>query len=212
MTHNPTQLAATMHHAGGDAEIPDNRSLIFTPEAIVSVLDAQHHDRVLALWDALQREFGVSGVYETPIPHCSYHVAETYDMEALSNTLEDCARQIAPFRFQTAGLGIFTGPQPVLYIAIVRNVAINALHATLWQRLRTIARVPSPHYLPERWLPHITLTIGDVDAPTLGAIITHLSTYDFHWDIAINNLAVICDNCGVRGLNGQFTLTGDAGG
>lgn len=195
---------------------PENNAALFERptlplEAVVSVLDARHHDRMLALWDELQQEFGVAGVFESPIPHFSYHVAAAYDIEALSEILHTCAREWAPLQVQTAGLGLFTGPQPVLYIPIVRNAPLSALQAALSQRLRPVARRPLAYYLPEHWLPHITLTLGDVGSAVLAAIITYLCPHNFRWDISINNLAIICDNCGVRGLGAQFTLTGSGG-
>lgn len=179
------------------------------PEAVVSVLEPPYHERILALWEELQHEFGIVGHFETPVPHFSYHVAASYAAETLISTLETCARTFAPFLAHTDGLGIFTGPQPVLYIAVVRDKALTALHAALHQQLYPIARIPNPYYLPEQWVPHITLTLGPVAPATLGAIVTYLSQRDFYWQIPINNLAVICDNCGVYGLGGLFRLTGN---
>ncbi|OQA94038.1 MAG: hypothetical protein BWY25_02997 [Chloroflexi bacterium ADurb.Bin222] len=177
-------------------------------EAVVSVLDEEHCQEVAALWDELREKFGVADVFETPIPHFSYHVAERYDGEALDAVLSQAAREIAPFTITTAGLGVFTGPQPVLTIPVVRDAALTALQAHLVERLQPIAVQPVCHYLPENWFPHITLALGSIEADSLAAIVAHLAPRRLHWHVRINNLAVICDNCGVYGVSSQFTLTG----
>lgn len=182
-----------------------------TLEAVVSVLDEEHDQQVAAVWDELREKFGVADVFETPIPHFSYHVAEKYDGEALDEVLRQVARECAPFTIKTAGLGVFTGPQPVLYIPVVRDANLTSLQAELVERLQPIARQPVCHYLPENWFPHITLALGSIEADKLAAIMGHLASRSFHWHVRINNLAVICDNCGVYGVSSQYTLKGNKG-
>lgn len=177
-------------------------------EAVVSVLDEEHRQQVAALWDELREKFGVADVFETPIPHFSYHVAGKYDGEALDAVLRQVAREVAPFTITTAGLGVFTGPQPVLYVPVARDATLCALQAGLVEQLQPIAVQPVCHYLPENWFPHITLALGTLEADKLAAIMAHLAPRRLHWHVRINNLAVICDNCGVYGVSSQFTLTG----
>lgn len=202
------------HQADEAARTGDGAQLAppaHTLEAVVAVLDEPHHQQVEALWAELRQEFDVAEVYMTPIPHFSYHVAEAYDGEALNEVLSDCARQWAPFTIRTAGLGIFTGTQPVLYVPVVRDANLTALHADLVERLQPIARQPVCHYLPRNWLPHITLTLGNIGQATLSAIVAFLHARSFDWHIPINHLTAICDNCGVYGVSGQYTLKGNKG-
>src|SRR5690348_10878558 len=91
-------------------------------DAVVSLLDREHEARIEALWDELAREFGVDALLSrVAIPHFSYHVAEKYDEPKLEAALRTFAHVHRPFTVRCAGLGIFTGPNPVLYIPIVRN-------------------------------------------------------------------------------------------
>ena len=46
---------------------------------IISLLDNDHYQLVEEVWAELEREFSVHGVYVTPYPHFSYHVAQGYD-------------------------------------------------------------------------------------------------------------------------------------
>ncbi|MDX9953695.1 MAG: 2'-5' RNA ligase family protein [Anaerolineae bacterium] len=181
---------------------------VHTLEAVVAVLDEEHRQQVAAVWDELREKFGVADVFETPIPHFSYHVAEKYDGEALDAVLRQVARETPPFTITTAGLGVFTGPQPVLYVPVARDATLCALQAGLVERLQPIAVHPVCHYLPENWFPHITLALGTLEADKLAAIMAHLAPRSFHWHVRINNLAVICDNCGVYGVSSQYALKG----
>jgi hypothetical protein len=42
---------------------------------VVSLLDAAHYQAVESLWAELAAACGLRGVYVTPFPHFSYHVA-----------------------------------------------------------------------------------------------------------------------------------------
>jgi len=53
--------------------------------AVVSLLDQSHYEKVEALWSELASRFGLRGIYRTPYPHFSYHVAAGYDVDRLSD-------------------------------------------------------------------------------------------------------------------------------
>jgi hypothetical protein len=55
---------------------------------IVSLLDNDRYQLIEDLWAELKREFSVHGVYITPYPHFSYHVAQYYDVTKLEPILE----------------------------------------------------------------------------------------------------------------------------
>jgi hypothetical protein len=50
---------------------------------IVSLLDSKHNQFIEELWAELKQEFSVDGVYITPYPHFSYHVAQDYDVDKI---------------------------------------------------------------------------------------------------------------------------------
>ena len=96
-------------------------------DVIVSLLDKEHQDLVNQIWRELEVEFGLRGVYATRVPHFSYHVARQYNFSVLQPALTQIAAAHTVFQVRTAGLGIFTGPQPVLYIPVVRTSSLNRL-------------------------------------------------------------------------------------
>ena len=104
---------------------------------IVSLLDNDHNQLVEELWAELEREFSVRGVYVTPYPHFSYHVAQVYDVDKIEPILQRITSNITTFKVRTSGLGIFTSASPVLYIPVVRSLELTQLHQELWKQIST---------------------------------------------------------------------------
>ena len=174
-------------------------------QAIVSLLDDHHYRLTETLWRELEAQFGRRGVYATPYPHFSYHVARSYDRAGLTSALERFVRDIPPFQVTTTGLGIFAGPSPVLYIPVVRNPALTEFHRALWSELAACADGSAIYYSPERWLPHITLGSGDMTTDVLAEAVRLLGTRDFNWTVTVNNLAFIEEDA-VQGQRLGFRL------
>lgn len=158
---------------------------------IVSLLDNAAHAAVEALWDELAHAFGLGGIRRTPYPHFSYQIAPGYDLSQLETALAAFARGQQPFVVRASGLGIFTGPAPVLYVPVVRTAALSAFQAALWEAAAPCATDPDASYTPDRWMPHITLAQHDRDAALLGQVVAALGARDLTWEIAVDHLAYI---------------------
>ena len=173
---------------------------------IVSLLDKMHYSLIEEVWQELQHEFGVQGVYVTPYPHFSYSIAAQYDFEALEMLLQDFTSHQTVFQVRTVGLGIFTGEQPVIYIPVVRSPELTQIHKSLWERTHAVGSGIQEYYSPEQWMPHITIGFGDIPHETLPQIISYLSKHDFNWKMTVNNVAIIQDTGSKQELREQFAL------
>lgn len=163
-------------------------------EGLVSLLDAPHEARVRAIWDTLEKTFGLTFLpRQTPIPHISYYVAERIDAGTIRPPLQTIAQQAAPFNVRATGLGLFTHPHPVLYVPVVRSVALTALHGLLRPAFAAAAVAPVPYYAADRWLPHITLAQGDLTDDNLPAVLRWFRHTPIDWEITINNVALIAN-------------------
>ena len=181
---------------------------------IVSLLDDAHYQQVEALWAELRREFGVQGVYITPYPHFSYHVASRYNLKTLEPLLYAFTSEQMPFHVKTTGLGIFTGQQPVLYLSVVRSPQLTQFHQALWQRLVESGQANNAsqdYYSPDNWMPHITIGFGDVDCQMLTNIVHYLGTRSFNWNIFIDNIALIYDTGTAQQLRTRIPLNSAKG-
>ncbi len=160
---------------------------------VVSFLDVQHSRIVEELWEELERLLGIKGIYVTPFAHFSYQVAQHYDLQALSTALKHFAARYSPFDAQTAGLGIFTGPQPVLFVTVVRTPALTGFQRELWSVISKSGSEILDHYNPDRWVPHITIAQGDLRCDHVAEAVRILSERNFHWQFTVDNLGLIYD-------------------
>ena len=176
---------------------------------IVSLLDNVHNQLVEELWAELKREFSVDGVYITPFPHFSYHVAQDYEVDKILPGLDRITSNITTFTVRTSGLGIFTGASPVLYIPIVRSLELTQLHQELWKQISTASSGIVEYYHPDQWVPHITIGFGDISKDKLSQMIPLLAERDFNWDITVNNIAFIHDTGTKQELKTRFDITNE---
>jgi 2'-5' RNA ligase len=174
--------------------------------AVVSLLDQHHYQWVAQLRDELKQEFGVCGIYGTPFPHFSYQVAEGYDVDRLQAVLKPLASRRVTFQVRTAGLGLFPGPRPVLYIPVVRTDRLARFHQSIWKLTEGCGTGVLQHYHPDFWMPHITLGYGDLTPDNLGPIMRRLAERPLAWEITVDNLALIFDTDGQQGLEFRLNL------
>ncbi len=174
--------------------------------AIVSLLDEEHDRIVRDLWDELDHDFGVTSQYANPFTHFSYHVANDYELDALRPMLDGLVHDHAPFTITTAGLGVFTGTRPVLFVPVVRSPDLDALHTALWSRCTAAFGVGLPFYAPDAWVPHVTLAQGPAAVERFPDVVRAMAHRDFAWRLRIDNLAVIEDGAPDRGLRLNVAL------
>ena len=172
--------------------------------AIVSILDKHHYQIVEDIWAKLEREFAVRGVYIIPYPHFSYQVAQRYNVEQLERTLQHFASNSQSFQVKTTGLGLFTGPYPIVYVPVVRNLELTQFHQELCSETSKSAFGIQDSYHSEQWIPHITIGTGDINKFNLPTIIRSLSKRNFNWEITINNIAFIHDTGTKQELRSRF--------
>ncbi len=156
-------------------------------QGLVALLDPQHNQQVLELWDILERRFSLKGARSFPYPHLSFTILEQYEPDAVEARLRQIAAGLAPFQFQTAGLGVFTTPEPVIYLAVVRAPALERVHHLLWQSFPPLTAA-SRYYAPEHWVPHITLAVNDLTRAQLPAVVAYLAEQEYHWEITCDSL------------------------
>jgi 2'-5' RNA ligase len=173
-------------------------------DGIVSILDDEHNKQVTEIWAGLDGQFGLRGIYVTPFPHFTYHVAEHYEVAQIDTVLKRFASEHAGFTVKTAGLGVFTGAHPVVYISLVRSPELSQFHKMLWDELGDAGVGVYDHYKPEGWVPHITLAISDVDTVNLPHIMKFLSKRDFYWEIPVHAISLVYSTGTEYGLRARL--------
>jgi 2'-5' RNA ligase len=166
---------------------------------IASLLDASAYTQVVSIWQELETECGLTGIKITPLAHFSWQVAEKFDLDKTAEILERIARKSKPFPASASGLRIFSGQVPVLYIPVVKDENLLRFHANLWEETRLVVEGSNRHYLPQFWIPHITLAYGDVDSIKLDCALQRLAFKPLNLEIQVNNLALVYQDNGEEG-------------
>lgn len=166
---------------------------------LVSLLPQPYYNQVTALWDELESSFGLKGIRVTPFPHFSWEIASEYDEPLLAQLLNHMASSLPPLAVTATGLGIFSGPQPVIFIPLVKNESLVQLHQTVWNTLTPAARDRSPYYHPDCWVPHISLAYMDVTPANIGPVMEKLAFRSINWQFAVDNFAYIYEPEGTIG-------------
>ena len=157
---------------------------------VISLLDEDHNKRIEALWDEVAMRTGLQRP-QPPIAHLSYHVAQQYDRALLEPSLSRYAENTRPFTLATAGLGLFTLPQPVIYLAVVKNLELARFQRWLWYEVSGTTTSGLDYYTPDNWVPHITLFQQGLDETNIGEALALLSGRDFAWTITIQSLGLL---------------------
>jgi hypothetical protein len=175
---------------------------------IVSLLPEPYYTRVIAIWEELSERYGLRGIRVTPYPHISWQIGQDYPSPELEQAMQEIAAETAPLQVTTAGLGVFTGTSPVLYIPVVKTAALVALHARIWDRFSAFGVDVSSYYSPTAWAPHISLAYLDLTPANIGPIVAELAVRYFTWEMRIDNIAFIYEPSGEIGeLRFRFSFT-----
>lgn len=159
---------------------------------LVTLLPEPYFAQVESLWDGLEVNFGLNGIRITPYPHFSWNIAENYERPDMDYGVAETALETPIFKVQTGGIGIFPAPVPVLFIKVLRNPVLDALHKQLWERMTPISTNLSPYYNAENWQPHISLAYGDLTTERVTEVRAWLEAQgSFEWKLEVNNICYI---------------------
>jgi 2'-5' RNA ligase len=175
--------------------------------AIVTVLDEPANAKIQSLWLELEERCGLSDFRTFPIPHMSWQGAETYDIPAVEKILAQLASSHEAETLQTDGLGLFTGPDPVIYLPLVKSQTVTRLQQAIWRRVKPKATGLNPYYAPELWIPHITLALREVTIEKLTCAVQYLALRPLKFEVSINNFSLVYqegENAG--GQRSRFNL------
>jgi 2'-5' RNA ligase len=93
-------------------------------------------------------------------PHLSLAVYDRLVPAAVTVSLQRFAERQPAIAVQLASLGLFPGPPAVLFAAPVVSAELLALHRAYHQATWASGPRCWAHYLPENWVPHVTLGEG----------------------------------------------------
>jgi len=159
--------------------------------AITSLLSPKYATHINKIIKGLEDKFGLDDVQATPDPHITYQLAGVRQLSALKTVLQEVANTTRPFPAFTTGLGVFPGPNPVIYIPVLRSNQLNALHQRILRATAPLCLRTDKFSGPDCWLPHISLALHDTTPELLGPVLQYLNEQTFNLKISVNNLAIL---------------------
>lgn len=177
--------------------------------ALASILDLKTSRETEAKWAQIGECLLETGVQPTPLPHFSWHVAETYRVDEMMPPLTRLFTQINPIMVQIGGVGVFSGYRPIVYLPVIRTQEMSAFHYQLWQTVQPFCANPVPYYRPELWQPHVTLTGQQTDGDAICQIVSRLSFLSIRMSFLVDDLAMIYKDETASGT--QFLMQFGAG-
>ncbi len=175
--------------------------------AIASVLNHEENIKIHDIWDGLQSQCNLNAVKMSPIPHFSWFTyVNVLDQEALENELCEWANLNGPLIVKVNGLGIFPGENPVLYLPLVRNYKLTAMHFDLVQKISPYVEGTSSFYTSESWMPHVTLAIHDLNNSNLACAVAHALKHNLSFELYVDHLAILYLDDLTFGLQRKFNL------
>jgi 2'-5' RNA ligase len=176
--------------------------------AVASLLNPAADKQTKDLWRLLENSCGLSGISMTPLPHFSWQAAVEYDARSAQAALKDLAEKIGPFKTRTAGLGMFTGPAPVLYLTVVKNECLFKIHKRIWDTLKPYSSNISNFYSTELWIPHITIAYKDLNPTNFSCAVKNLLLDPLDVEILVDNVTLLYHIDDEVGIKDQFYLRG----
>jgi 2'-5' RNA ligase len=146
------------------------------PYAVTLPLDAEAAAQIRQLWCALAEQSGADDAIRLGyVPHVTLAVlSDGTPVSEVEKAVSLAIEGWTTFSIVLAGFGVFPGTSPVVWAAPVVTAGLLARHASLCAALGSFGI--HPHYRPEHWVPHVTLSQESPSSARAIEIVT--STWD----------------------------------
>ena len=167
-------------------------------QTLVSFLSETASRRVKNIWGFVESQCRNGARQSLSNPYFVWICGQKFPLKSLSNTISELSDSIKPFTIHATGLGIFPGPQPTLYIPIVKTEQLYNLQHQIWSRFKELGYHPNQEYQPDAWVPGIPFTRGTLTRESLSKILKQLAFEEINLKITIDNLAFFDQSEGVK--------------
>jgi 2'-5' RNA ligase len=131
---------------------------------IVSNIEGQPYKDIKRIWAWLEREHNCVAYQAYSHPHLSFQAATTSDIRQLKRDMSMLTSRIKPFEIEVGGLLHFD--KKVICLKIRKTRELVKIHTLVNQFLEARCRDLFDYYVPDNWIPHVTLA---QEVPTAGS-------------------------------------------
>lgn len=142
---------------------------------VSSQLTGQAYDEALAIWDELERRYGLRAAQAAVHPHVTYVVGACDQPHTLVECLSAAAARLAPFDVMIEGVDTFDGPAPVVFLRVVPSEPLARAYQVICQVMKQGGLEIWPLYSENQWTPHVTLALRDLPPKQLPEVLRFLA-------------------------------------
>lgn len=175
--------------------------------AVATLVNPLENSELRATWERINEICQAQQVQPTRMPHLSWHVSMDYDPVALDDFLKHILSSLKPFEIHTTGVGIFSAPQPVVYLPVVKTRALLDLHEMLWKGVSPLTQSGNRLYSPDVWVPHITIAYESSLLENICGVIDELAVKPLETTLKFDHLAVIYRDGDQLGQKDRYDLS-----
>jgi 2'-5' RNA ligase len=159
--------------------------------AVVSLLGGDAYDEVMAIWQLLERRFGLRAAQEALHPHITYFVGEGGDLPTLRECVAAASSAEQPLPIRLDGVGLFPLPTPVLFLRAVHSAALARLYERVVDAAHGAGTTIWPHYTPAQWVPHVTLALRDLHPSAIPEVLDALRSRRLRMHTMLAELQIV---------------------
>jgi 2'-5' RNA ligase len=155
---------------------------------ILSILEGDAFEKTKDLWKLFETEYDSIGAQSFEYPNLTFQIGECQDTGQIENLLKKLCEETGNFEVCIEGLGYFDSPAKVIYLKIKPTEEILNLNRVATEILKKSYTKISDYYLPQNWIPHVTLAMTDLTDRNFDRAIEDLKNTDLRFKSEINNL------------------------
>ncbi len=182
-------VAATQIRFDNVACITTCRNVLMHTIGIVSVLENRPYEDVRNLWKLFERKYGSVDVQKFNHPHISFQGGKTNSLRQLTEDFQKVASGIEPFEIQVSGVGHFG--KEVVYLKVEKTRGLIQINRLINQFMKDYCKDLFEHYLPENWVPHITLAMDDLREEDFEKAWAELENSSVEFGQKLHNVCVV---------------------
>jgi 2'-5' RNA ligase len=175
---------------------------------VLSILEENVLDEVLRLWNLFETKYGSTGVRSFAYPNLTFQAGRCHDVEPIENALSSLSGHLRPFELIIDGLGSFETHSKVIFLKVKLTEELRHINQLVNRMLQRQCEEVFDNYLPERWVPHVTVAMGDLTDANWEQGARDLSGFHPHYRQRISNihLVQVCDETGIIEIVKSCTL------
>jgi 2'-5' RNA ligase len=165
-------------------------------QALIAEFSEESNEIIRSIWSQVETSCGEKSKLSFIYPHFTWQAAERYQVQEFEMILRNAFLGQRPFKIKLAGIGIFTGEKPVVYLNMVKTPFISKIHGVITDVSQAYITSLESYWLPENWMPHLTLMEPGTDLKTISEFLPCILERKFNKEIEVKSICLHTDEYG----------------